>query len=72
MGSILKNGEASIGIRTNLTDDLTACLIFALCLLSFITHCFADKTPIYSNIDGKVSFYAHDAFQKLSKPYFVS
>ncbi len=52
-GSIIMNGQAALTSQPNIFDKILACLTFALCASSLIVHCFADKTPLYSNIQGK-------------------
>jgi hypothetical protein len=54
MGSVLSDGEASLAPRGSKSDDIILSLEFAFCLLSFMVHCFADKTPIYADIQGNL------------------
>jgi len=57
MGSVVMGGEASLVPRSHTTsEDIISGFIFTLCLLNLIAHCFADKTLVYTEIDGKKTF----------------
>jgi len=54
MGSVIMGGEASLIPQShNTTEVVISAFLFTLCFLNLVTHCFADKTPIYTEIRGK-------------------
>jgi hypothetical protein len=59
MGSVVKGGEASLGPAYRTSETLVVVLVFSLCLLNLVVHCFADKTPVYTDIQGETPPSCH-------------